>query len=65
MRPSASLLAVVAQQAQVLAYADSSKVVALATLINLPLVALLRKPTPTATPAARAQPTSRTVSARS
>jgi len=36
--------AVVAQQASVLAYADNSKWVALASLINLPLVVLLRKP---------------------
>ena len=49
MRPSASILAATAQQATVLAYADNSKVVALATLVNLPLVILLRKPGPPAT----------------
>jgi hypothetical protein len=45
-RPSPSILAHVAQQSAVLAYADNSKVVALATLVNLPLVILLRKPAP-------------------
>jgi hypothetical protein len=32
------------QQASILAYMDNSKVVALVSLLNLPLVALLRKP---------------------
>jgi DHA2 family multidrug resistance protein len=48
VRPSASLLAATARQAAVLAYADNSKVVALVTLVNLPLVILLRKPSPPA-----------------
>ena len=38
------LAGVVEQQAAILAYADNSKWVALASLINLPLIALLRKP---------------------
>jgi DHA2 family multidrug resistance protein len=42
--PSGAELALIARQAAVLAYADNSKVVALATLVNLPLVLLLRKP---------------------
>jgi len=46
MRPGPALLNAAAQQAAVLAYADNSKVVALATLVNLPLVILLRKPAP-------------------
>lgn len=48
--PSAAFLAASSQQAAVLAYADNSKVVALATLVNLPLVTLLRKPLPPAPP---------------
>jgi DHA2 family multidrug resistance protein len=40
----ASLPAIVTQQASILAYADNSKWVALASLINLPLIVLLRKP---------------------
>jgi DHA2 family multidrug resistance protein len=38
------LAGVVEQQAAILAYADNSKWVALASLLNLPLIALLRKP---------------------
>jgi MFS transporter, DHA2 family, multidrug resistance protein len=48
-QPSASALASFAQQAAVLAYAENAKVVALATLVYLPLVILLRKPAPLAT----------------
>jgi DHA2 family multidrug resistance protein len=44
VHPSAALLGLIRSQAAVLAYADSSKVVALATLLNLPLILLLRKP---------------------
>jgi MFS transporter, DHA2 family, multidrug resistance protein len=40
--PTVSFL--VDQQAAILAYMDNSKVVALVSLLNLPLVALLRKP---------------------
>ena len=43
-KPGAGLGRMVAEQASILAYADNSKWVALASLINLPLVALLRKP---------------------
>ncbi len=46
--PSGGLLAQFAQQASLLAYADNSKVVAIATLFNLPLILLLRKPQPPA-----------------
>jgi DHA2 family multidrug resistance protein len=42
--PSAAALSAPVGQAAVLAYADNSKFVALVTLLNLPLVALLRKP---------------------
>jgi DHA2 family multidrug resistance protein len=42
--PLPTLSALVGQQATVLAYADNSKVVALLTLLNLPLILLLRKP---------------------
>jgi MFS transporter, DHA2 family, multidrug resistance protein len=56
MHPSASLLAATAQQAAVLAYADNSKVVALATLLNLPLVILLKKPQPPAAASSQAGP---------
>jgi DHA2 family multidrug resistance protein len=49
-QPNAALLsATVTQQAAVLAYAENSKVVALATLVCLPLALLLRKPAPPAT----------------
>jgi MFS transporter, DHA2 family, multidrug resistance protein len=48
-QPSPSALASFAQQAAVLAYAENAKVVALATLVFLPLVILLRKPAPLAT----------------
>jgi DHA2 family multidrug resistance protein len=44
--PNPALLAATARQATILAYADNSKVVALVTLVNLPLVLLLRKPDP-------------------
>jgi DHA2 family multidrug resistance protein len=48
-QPNAAVLsATVAQQAAVLAYAENSKVVALATLVCLPLALLLRKPEPPA-----------------
>jgi DHA2 family multidrug resistance protein len=48
-QPNAAVLsATVAQQAAVLAYAENSKVVALATLVCLPLALLLRKPAPPA-----------------
>jgi DHA2 family multidrug resistance protein len=43
VRPSASIADAMIRQASVLAYAENSKVVALATLVNLPLVILLRK----------------------
>jgi MFS transporter, DHA2 family, multidrug resistance protein len=43
---TAGMLAVVSQQAAVLAFADSSKVVSLVSLLNLPLVAFLQKPAP-------------------
>jgi DHA2 family multidrug resistance protein len=45
-RPTPSLLAATGRQASILAYADNAKVVALVTLVNLPLVILLRKPAP-------------------
>jgi DHA2 family multidrug resistance protein len=61
--PSPSTLsALIGEQAAALAYADNSKVVALATLLNLPLILFLRKPEtaaavpapgPTEAPAAR------------
>jgi DHA2 family multidrug resistance protein len=41
--PTAGVLALVQQQAAVLAFADSSKVVALVSLLNLPLVFLLQR----------------------
>jgi DHA2 family multidrug resistance protein len=41
---AASVPALVAAQASILAYADNSKWVALASLVNLPLIVLLRKP---------------------
>jgi hypothetical protein len=44
--PGPSFLAATARQASILAYADNSKVVAFVTLVNLPLVILLRKPAP-------------------
>ncbi len=40
------MAALVAEQASVLAYADNSKWVALASLVNLPLIVLLRRPGP-------------------
>jgi DHA2 family multidrug resistance protein len=55
--PSRELLSSVAQQAAVLAYADNSKVVALVSLVNLPFIFLLKKPSPPAVPAPPAQPT--------
>jgi DHA2 family multidrug resistance protein len=42
--PSSRLLAQIAQQASILAYADNSKVVALVSLVNLPLIFFLKKP---------------------
>jgi DHA2 family multidrug resistance protein len=45
-RPSAAVLAAVSRQASILAYADNSKVVALVSLLNLPLIPLLTKPQP-------------------
>ena len=42
--PSSQVLALVAQQATVLAYSQNSMVVAISSLVNLPLVVLLRKP---------------------
>jgi DHA2 family multidrug resistance protein len=42
-QPGPALLALVTQQASVLAYAESSKVVSLASLVNLPLILLLKK----------------------
>jgi DHA2 family multidrug resistance protein len=44
VHPTAAQLGLIRSQAAVLAYADNSKVVALATLLNLPLILLLRKP---------------------
>jgi DHA2 family multidrug resistance protein len=46
--PSSAVLALVAQQAAVLAFADNSQVVSLVSIINLPLVLLLKRPVPTA-----------------
>ncbi len=47
MVPAAPTLSyLVDQQAAILSYMDNSKVVALVSLLNLPLVALLRKPDP-------------------
>ena len=42
----AGVAGLVAQQASILAYADNSKWVALVSLLNLPLIVLLRKPAP-------------------
>jgi len=42
--PSPAVSAIVTQQASILAYADNSKWVALASLVNLPLIVLLKKP---------------------
>jgi DHA2 family multidrug resistance protein len=41
--PSAGVLALVTQEAAVLAFAESSKVVSIASIINLPLIFLLQK----------------------
>jgi MFS transporter, DHA2 family, multidrug resistance protein len=46
LRPSAAIFSAVIRQATVLAYADNSKVVALVSLLNLPLIFFLRKPAP-------------------
>jgi MFS transporter, DHA2 family, multidrug resistance protein len=48
--PLRALSALVAEQAAVLGYAENSKVVALVTLLNLPLIFLLRKPQADAPP---------------
>jgi DHA2 family multidrug resistance protein len=42
--PDPALLGLIARQAAVLAYADNSKVVALVSLLNIPLIFLLQKP---------------------
>jgi len=44
VHPTYGMLALVARQASILAYADNSKVVALVSLLNLPLIFLLQKP---------------------
>lgn len=43
-RPDSAVLGLIARQAAVLAYADNSKVVALVSLLNIPLIFLLQKP---------------------
>jgi MFS transporter, DHA2 family, multidrug resistance protein len=51
LHPTVGVLALVGQQAAVLAFADNSKVVSLITLLNLPFVPLLQRlPTPSPAP---------------
>jgi DHA2 family multidrug resistance protein len=54
--PTAGMLALVAQQAAVLAFANSSSVVSLVSMLNLPLIALLQRsstPSPAPNPIVR------------